>query len=490
MQQVQKLFKKAGKALRRFFGRVRKGSAIDIAILVAAAVLAAALIAILVLKIAQGTAGTAASGTSKAASVLAQGNEGYDKNAAAIDKNKYDGTILPETADAGESYVNDTLFVGDSNTARMIVYGAATLQNDIGVVGMGIQHVLSTPCIYFAGYSDPVYVTKAIELMQPRRIIITYGTNNANWDTATFKTQYRKALKAIHDAYPYASIIINAVPPVAQQRSYPEITMKAVDSFNLALVELAREDGYQFLDSSEALKDEATGYARDGYTVSDGIHLSETGMDALMKYIRTHPYETADTRPARKKVPTHQATPETLFVPAASSSETSSSSSSSSSSAAGVTVTFSVQGDAAGGTLSGATTQTVAPGGTCSTVTLALNGDYTFVWGCTEGSIANHNSAASVSFTVPASTKSSSISVWVTLTKKAVSSSSSSAASSSSSAVSSSSAAPSASSSTASSSAASSPSSSSSSSSSSASSPVASSAAPPASAASTASAST
>ena len=44
MQQIQRYFRKAGKALARFFGRVKKGSPIDIAILVCAAALVIALL--------------------------------------------------------------------------------------------------------------------------------------------------------------------------------------------------------------------------------------------------------------------------------------------------------------------------------------------------------------------------------------------------------------------------------------------------------------
>lgn len=43
----------------------------------------------------------------------------YDKNQNTIDTNKYSSTILEESADAGQSYVDETLFLGDSNTARM-----------------------------------------------------------------------------------------------------------------------------------------------------------------------------------------------------------------------------------------------------------------------------------------------------------------------------------------------------------------------------------
>ena len=32
------------------------------------------------------------------------------------------GTVLPQTADAGRTYLDETLFIGDSNTARYLMY--------------------------------------------------------------------------------------------------------------------------------------------------------------------------------------------------------------------------------------------------------------------------------------------------------------------------------------------------------------------------------
>lgn len=220
MQQIQRYFRKAGKALARFFGRVKKGSPIDIAILVCAAALIIALLAILVMSLLPDAAPVDASSSAPSSSSVSASQSGsYDPDADALDKQAYDGTILPETADGGQTYIDETMFLGDSNTYRLVAYGLTTWQNNLSAVGMGIQHVTSTPCMYFKGSSSPVYVAKAVSMMQPRRIVITYGTNNTNSTADTFKNQYRSALEAIKKEWPYADIIINAVPPVAQTRT-------------------------------------------------------------------------------------------------------------------------------------------------------------------------------------------------------------------------------------------------------------------------------
>ena len=186
MQQIQRYFRKAGKALARFFGRVKKGSPIDIAILVCAAALIIALLAILVMSLLPDAAPVDASSSAPSSSSVSASQSGsYDPDADALDKQAYDGTILSETADGGQTYIDETMFLGDSNTYRLVAYGLTTWQNNLSAVGMGIQHVTSTPCMYFKGSSSPVYVAKAVSMMQPRRIIITYGTNNTNSTTDT-----------------------------------------------------------------------------------------------------------------------------------------------------------------------------------------------------------------------------------------------------------------------------------------------------------------
>ena len=208
------------------------------------------------------------------------------------------GIYIAEGADAGEDYIKDTLFIGDSNTVRMMNYGITSVDNTIAVVGMGVQSIKTLQCVQFAGYSSPVTMVEAVRLMQPRRIIITFGTNNATgMPTDSFISQYDSALDAIHDAYPYADIIINSIPPMAQVNKYPRLSQKSIDDFNEALKQLAEKKGYKYLDTASVMKNPSTGFAKDGFTVGDGIHISDSGFAAMFTYIRTHARIVDDTRP-------------------------------------------------------------------------------------------------------------------------------------------------------------------------------------------------
>lgn len=208
--------------------------------------------------------------------------------------------LIPESADVGESYIDETLFIGDSNTVRMMNYGITSVDNTIAVVGMGIQSVKSLKCVQFSGYDEPVTMVEAVKLMQPRRIIITFGTNNANgMSTVDFATKYKEALEALNEAYPYADILINTIPPICENNSYPKLSQKSIDEFNDALYKLAEAMGCKLLDTASVMKNERTGYAKDNYTVNDGIHLSDAGFAAMFTYIRTHALTTGDSRPSK-----------------------------------------------------------------------------------------------------------------------------------------------------------------------------------------------
>ena len=255
---------------------------------------------------------------------------GYDATKNTMDQGKFSATVLPETEDAGQEYIDTTLFLGDSNTARMYrMFDYCSYDNAIGSVGMSARSLQKYACVKFSGYGSYVTMPQAVALMQPRRVIVTFGTNDLdpNYSAASFAESYRAGLQAIADAYPAADIIVNAIPPLGRSHSNASLTQSQVDEYNKAIVEMCDANGWKFLNSAEVLKDAATGYAKEGYVESsDGIHLTRAAMDALFTYIRTHSYVTEDTRPALTAVPKHTddkdavtyATPVVEATPAAS----------------------------------------------------------------------------------------------------------------------------------------------------------------------------
>ncbi len=231
-----------------------------------------------------------------------------DEYTAAI--SEYEDSIIKENTQASSTYNRDILFVGDSNTEALATYGHVGLQQVMGITGLGIQSVTSHAGIWFVGHENPYTIPQAIKLMQPRTIIINFGTNNIGGMTVeTFIDEYLEALAAIEKAYPYSNIIVNSIFPVAQERDYPNVTMQEIDEFNIALVKMCSENGYMFLNSSELLRDAKTGFLLPEYASSDGLHLSKEGLKTYIEYVGSHKYEVEDTRPTLTSIPTRRNPP-------------------------------------------------------------------------------------------------------------------------------------------------------------------------------------
>lgn len=353
-------------------------------------------------------------------------NADYDKDEYALDDDAFVGTILPETDDAGVNYITDTLFLGDSNTLRMLSYADVThvsMKNCIGIESMGITDVTSLKCVQFKGYATPVTMPEAVAIMQPRRVVITFGTNNAGGMSAEkFITEYKKAVDAINKAYPYADIIIGSVFPIDKYTSY-SISMKTIDQYNLALAEFAEEEGCKFLNWSETLKNKETGFCKTEYTIQDGIHISREGMQNLFKYFRTHSYVSEDTRPKPlNDIPERLGTPPGLILSDGTKVEGPYSYATPSSAPTSAQVTISAYDDtsktAGGGTITingqtvTSTTLELALSSTMPTVVATPAVGYQFVrWLCSEGTITNTTSPTLSGFVISSANTTGTITV-------------------------------------------------------------------------------
>ena len=286
--------------------------------------------------------------------------------------------LLTETADAGQTYQDETLFIGDSNTVRLYNNGLISLQQFCAKEGIGTQVALNEGIVTFKKDTNTYTIAQAVAMMKPRRVLITLGTNDNGMDTEAFIGNYTTLIQAIQASYPYTDIIVNTVPPIpADHSTYPHMDQAKIDDFNMALLSMCEQLGVRFLNSAEVLKGE-DGYGIADYYTSGDIHLKSVGLKAVLNYLRIHAYETEDRRPDTNNIPTR--TLEYVSNPSsavqAPSSEAASESASSSSEAEAVHYEARYQVEkSGGGTLtsgsdSGKTTLTYAVTDASQTVTV------------------------------------------------------------------------------------------------------------------------
>lgn len=266
--------------------------------------------------------------------------------------------LLTETADAGAEYLDSTLFLGDSNTVRLYNNGLISLQQFCAKEGIGTQVALNEGIVTFKNDTTHYTIAQAVAKMKPRRVVMTFGTNDTGMEGADFISNYTALVQAIQEAYPYTDIIVNTVPPIPENHSnYPHMDQAKIDDFNMALLNMCEQLGVKFLNTAEVLKGE-NGYGQPDYYTDGDIHLKSAGLKAALSYLRTHAYQTEDRRPDTNNIPTrtleYVSNPSSA-VQAPSSEESASSSESesvSSSETASVKFEARYQVEKSGGTLS------------------------------------------------------------------------------------------------------------------------------------------
>ena len=212
--------------------------------------------------------------------------------------------LLTETADAGTEYLDSTLFLGDSNTVRLYNNGLISLQQFCAKEGIGTQAALNDGIVTFKNDSNHYTIAQAVAKMKPRRVVMTFGTNDTGMEVSDFISNYTALVQAIQEAYPYTDIIVNTVPPIPENHStYPHMDQAKIDDFNMALLNMCEQLGLKFLNTAETLKGE-NGYGKAEYYTDGDIHLKSAGLKAALNYLRTHAYQTEDRRPDTNNIPT------------------------------------------------------------------------------------------------------------------------------------------------------------------------------------------
>lgn len=210
--------------------------------------------------------------------------------------------VLKEGSSSDSAYASGVVYVGDEYTKSLKTAGQITLNQYLGKDGLSVSKALQEYCIYFDGDSNSYTIPQALAKMKPRRIVVTLGYNDlASGLTAdAFVQDYKHMLEGFSTAYSYCDIIVNAIPPVAQDSQDAASKQLLIDQYNQALASMCNDGGYKFLNSAEVLKDE-TGFADSSFI--SGNAFTTTGAKELVNYVVSHPYDSEDRRPDTNDIP-------------------------------------------------------------------------------------------------------------------------------------------------------------------------------------------
>lgn len=201
-----------------------------------------------------------------------------------------DGVIPEKTEDAGDSYQNSTVYLGDSTTLGLKHFGNHPKELVIAAGSTDPQSAVNNKLIQLEDGSC-VSFPEAVGLISPapQRIVLTFGTNAVAWmQEELFIKYYGELIDAVQAACPDSQIIIQSIPPLADFCTKKTLTNPVINRSNVLLLVLAYSRGLPFFDTASALKGD-DGYMVGAYASSDdGIHINYDAYEVWIEYLRCH----------------------------------------------------------------------------------------------------------------------------------------------------------------------------------------------------------
>ncbi len=180
-------------------------------------------------------------------------------------------TVPPATVPVlDESWFDDALFIGESRTAGLKVYGRLGTADYFCGEGLTVYGVLAVEA------SDVNFGEQSLRSLFSRKqygkIYIHLGINELGGNLNSFVVQYQSVIDEIRRLQPDAQIILQSVLALTDNYSTkPAFSRESIQDINSRIQTLAEENGLYFSDVNLIMTDE------EGYLIPertfDGCHL-------------------------------------------------------------------------------------------------------------------------------------------------------------------------------------------------------------------------
>ena len=205
-------------------------------------------------------------------------------------------TVLAETEDMGQVYLDKIVFLGDSTTYGLYAYGVLP-HTQVWTPASGTMGLFnwSVETIDYYSPEDPEHssqlsIADAVKTRRPEYLVITLGINGvAILDESSFKSYYRDLIAAVQQNSPDTKIICQSIYPVIDAKTSGDIKNDRINAANQWINDVAAEMSVRYLNTHDALMD-STGNLIAEYDSGDGIHLLPAGLQIILQSVRTHGY--------------------------------------------------------------------------------------------------------------------------------------------------------------------------------------------------------
>ena len=187
------------------------------------------------------------------------------------------------TIDFDKEYFSSSLFIGDSISTGLSLYGFLDQDNVFAQQGLAPSTALDAEI-------DGVTLSDKIAAFKPKKIFVMLGTNSVGYaDNETLAASMNELVEKI-SGLTKAKIYVISIPPItpeAEQSDENELTKKDIDDYNAKLKTAVSGSGASFIDLNSGLAN-SDGYFDADYAEMDGIHFMGTTYEVMLSYLQKH----------------------------------------------------------------------------------------------------------------------------------------------------------------------------------------------------------
>lgn len=187
------------------------------------------------------------------------------------------------TIDFDKDYFSSSLFIGDSISTGLSLYGFLEQDNVFAQQGLAPSTALDAEI-------DGVTLSDKIASFKPTKIFVMLGTNSVGYaDNETLASNMKELVDKI-SGLTKAKIYVISIPPVTAEAEASDenaLTLKDITDYNAKLKSAISGSAATFIDLNSVLSD-SDGYFNADYAEMDGIHFMGTTYEVMLSYLQKH----------------------------------------------------------------------------------------------------------------------------------------------------------------------------------------------------------
>lgn len=197
----------------------------------------------------------------------------------------FEGAV-PASDWVSSDYFNDAVFVGDSISTGIELYGVMDGTTVLAGTGANLSSVYTEPYVKQEDGSR-IAIMDGLKQAQFRKVYILLGGNEVrDVEKSRFIERYASFLDDVRELQPDALIYVQSILPVTKNNNY-NMDNNRIDEFNQALLALCEEKQVYYLNVAECMKDE-NGMLPDAASPADGMHFGPEYYNKWFDYLKQH----------------------------------------------------------------------------------------------------------------------------------------------------------------------------------------------------------